>query len=105
MKPLTDALLHPEKVFIPYIIIEWGYNDKWKQISTVDDCPPEMLRNVTSTLVAAGYHPFAEDEGKGEGRRSWMLLDPDESEKWTVPNVIWKHKASSITTQPLVHRF
>ena len=31
VKPLPDALRHPEKVFIPYIVVEWGYNEKWKQ--------------------------------------------------------------------------
>ena len=78
MKPLPDALRHPEKVFIPYIVVEWGYNEKWKQISPVDDCPPEMLRNVTAALVEAGYHPFAEDEEEGEedgqGRNSIALF-------------------------------
>ena len=94
---------HPEKVFIPYIVVEWGYNEKWRQVSPVDDCPPEMLRNVTAALVEAGYHPFAEDEEQGEdeqqqsrkrSRRSWTMLDPEESDQWGEQNVIWKHKAS-----------
>ena len=53
-----------------------------------------MLRNVTASLVAAGYHPFAEDEQQGE-RRTWTMLDPEESAKWAGQNVIWKHRASS----------
>ena len=86
-------------MFIPYIIIEWGYNDKWKQVSPVDDCPAAMLRNVTSALVEAGYHPFAEDneeQGSEDGRRrTWAILDPTESDKWPGQNVIWKHRASA----------
>ena len=86
-------------MFIPYIIIEWGYNDKWKQVSPVDDCPAAMLRNVTSALVEAGYRPFAEDnydqQGSEVNQRTWAMLDPTESDKWPGQNVIWKHRASA----------
>ena len=68
------------------------------QVSPVDDCPTAMLRNVTSALVEAGYHPFTEDneeQGSEDGRRTWAMLDPTESDKWPGQNVIWKHRASA----------
>ena len=82
-------------MFIPYIIIEWGYSDKWKQVSPIDDCPAAMLRNVTSALVEAGYRPFAEDEQSEANRRTWAMLDPTEGDRGPGQNVIWKHRASA----------